>query len=85
MGAQTVDSNAVIFLRGLNNDLKAKFKSYCAMRGKTMTEVLEQFMEKCASRVAEDADDKDERQLTIWFRKKKPSTKKKGKKKRKAS
>jgi hypothetical protein len=35
---------AVIFMRGLNHDLKAQFKAWCSRRGKSMTSVFTEFM-----------------------------------------
>jgi hypothetical protein len=35
---------AVIFLRGLDHDLKAHFKAWCSRRGKSMTQVIVDFM-----------------------------------------
>lgn len=46
MGAKAPDSNSVIFLRNINNDMKARFKAWCSLRGKSMTQVLTHFMEK---------------------------------------
>lgn len=40
----------VLFLRGLPNDLKSDFKSYCAKRGKSMKEVLLNFMKSMANK-----------------------------------
>ena len=36
----------VLFIRGLNPDLHAQFKSYCAKRGKTMKKLIVGFMQR---------------------------------------
>ena len=39
--------NGVIFLRGIDKDLKRKFKAWCCLQNKSMTEVLTDFMKMC--------------------------------------
>lgn len=38
----------VLFLRDLPKDLKDQFKAWCSRRGRTMKDVVCEFMKKCA-------------------------------------
>lgn len=40
----------VLYLRGIDQNLKALFKAYCAKRGTTMHDVMRKFMEDCIAR-----------------------------------
>jgi antitoxin component of RelBE/YafQ-DinJ toxin-antitoxin module len=42
---------ATVYLRGIRADVKAYFKAYCAKRGMSMTEMVEELMRRC---IAED-------------------------------
>lgn len=37
-------TNAAVYLRGLNRGLRDRFSATCRRRGKTMTEVIKDFM-----------------------------------------
>jgi hypothetical protein len=41
--------DSVIFLRGIDADIKARFKAWCARRDRTMTEMFNEFMKKTVS------------------------------------
>ena len=47
MAPKTKYKTGVLFLRDIPTELKNHFKSYCAKRGKSMKETVENFMRQC--------------------------------------
>jgi len=45
-----VKPTATLFLRGISMDVKNHFKAYCAKRGKTMTEKIEEMMREAVKK-----------------------------------